>query len=596
MPKQLKLRDLIIPEYYAAHTAIWSGEYNEYLGDGGRGSLKSTFAATEVVLLVMRTPNIHAVVLRKVGNTIATSVWPEYNRVIDRMGIRHLWKQTKKPYTLTYIPTGQTIQFYGLDDPGKLKSIAVPFGYFGVMHFEEFDQFDGPEEIRNVEQSVFRGGPFSFSFKTFNSPAMARHWVNRYKREPKPKQFRHHTTYLTTPPDWLGPRFFDDAQTLKQRDPIAYAHEYLGEVVGCGQQVFTNITLRPITRGEIAGFDRRYYGLDFGWYPDPNHFGGLSYDHARQTVYIFEEHRAQRETDAALAQVLQPHLRDDIVGDSAANRSIATLHDLGFRGLRGCHKYAANGGTSVTDGMKWLQSRAEIVIDPVRCPWTAREFSEYEYAIDKKTGEVMPGYVDAANHSIDMARYALEDVWQSRYISPAATAPPPTMPPWAAVSPASTCWVVRQTSTSRVCRWLPSPPTLRPCCPPGAASGATRRTQSTPPARPAGCISIPGRIRAGGGGETMASCLISNAPYAAWLSDVLATLEEHKVTKIAVAAPLPGGEVFTGYYDMSTMDKALAAANIQADATMDVVCANGLRIQQAWDAAQDEDAPEEEGG
>lgn len=231
----------------------------------------------------MRVPNIHAVVLRKVGNTIATSVWPEYNRVIDRMGIRHLWKQTKKPYTLTYIPTGQTIQFYGLDDPGKLKSIAVPFGYFGVMHFEEFDQYDGPEEVRNVEQSVFRGGPFSFSFKTFNSPAMARHWVNRYKREPKPKQFRHHTTYLTTPPEWLGPRFFDDAETLKQRDPVAYAHEYMGEVVGCGTAVFENLELRPITSEEIAGFDRRYYGLDFGWYPDPNHFGGMSYDHARQT-------------------------------------------------------------------------------------------------------------------------------------------------------------------------------------------------------------------------------------------------------------------------------------------------------------------------
>ena len=136
----MKLSSLIIPEYYAAHTAIWSGEYNEYLGDGGRGSLKSTFAATEHILLIMRVPNIHGIVLRKVGNTIATSVWPEYNRVIDRMGIRHLWKQQKRPYTLTYLPTGQTIQFYGLDDPGKLKSIAVPFGYFGVMHFEEFDQ------------------------------------------------------------------------------------------------------------------------------------------------------------------------------------------------------------------------------------------------------------------------------------------------------------------------------------------------------------------------------------------------------------------------------------------------------------------------
>ena len=112
--------------------------------------------------------------------------------------------------------------------------------------------------------------------------------------------------------------------------------------------------------------------------------------------------------------MLKRHLHDEIIADSAANRSIATLRDLGFSRLRGCRKYAAHGGTSVTDGMKWLQSRAKIVIDPQRCPWTAREFSEYEYAIDKKTGEVMPGYVDAANHSIDMTRYAMEDVWQKR--------------------------------------------------------------------------------------------------------------------------------------------------------------------------------------
>lgn len=72
----------------------------------------------------------------------------------------------------------------------------------------------------------------------------------------------------------------------------------------------------------------------------------------------------------------------------------------------------------------------------------------------------------------------------------------------------------------------------------------------------------------------MASCLISDAPYAAWLSDVLATLEEHKVTKIAVAAPLPGGKVFTGYFDMSIMD---------------AICANGPLIQQAWEDAEEDD-------
>lgn len=87
----------------------------------------------------------------------------------------------------------------------------------------------------------------------------------------------------------------------------------------------------------------------------------------------------------------------------------------------------------------------------------------------------------------------------------------------------------------------------------------------------------------------MASYLISDAPYAEWISDVLATLEKHKITKIAVAAPLPTGEVFTGYFGMDTMDKALMATNIQADATMDAICANGPLIQQAWEDAEDED-------
>lgn len=87
----------------------------------------------------------------------------------------------------------------------------------------------------------------------------------------------------------------------------------------------------------------------------------------------------------------------------------------------------------------------------------------------------------------------------------------------------------------------------------------------------------------------MASCLISDAPYASWLSDVLATLEEHKIGKVAVAAPLPTGEVFTGYFGMDTMDKALLAANIQADAVLDAVCHNGQRIQQAWSDDIDEE-------
>lgn len=87
----------------------------------------------------------------------------------------------------------------------------------------------------------------------------------------------------------------------------------------------------------------------------------------------------------------------------------------------------------------------------------------------------------------------------------------------------------------------------------------------------------------------MASILVPDAPYASWLSDVLAQLEELKIDRIAIAAPLPGGEVFTGYYHMDMMDKAVVATNIQADATLDAVCANGRRIQEAWEEEGDDD-------
>ena len=56
-----------------------------------------------------------------------------------------------------------------------------------------------------------------------------------------------------------------------------------------------------------------------------------------------------------------------------------------------------------------------------------------------------------------------------------------------------------------------------------------------------------------------------------------------------VAAPLPNGEVFTGYFRLDTMDKALLAANMQADAVLDAVCHNGQRIQQAWSDDIDEE-------
>ena len=89
---------------------------------------------------------------------------------------------------IEYIPTGQKIYFRGADDPGKIKSIKPQFGYIGIVWFEELDQYHGPEAIRNIEQSVIRGGDIAYIFKSFNPPQTANNWANKYVKIPKSSQ------------------------------------------------------------------------------------------------------------------------------------------------------------------------------------------------------------------------------------------------------------------------------------------------------------------------------------------------------------------------------------------------------------------------
>ena len=406
-----RLSELISPAFVESHKAIKSGAINELVEKGGRGSAKSSFLSVEVVLELLKHPDCHAVVMRKVGNTLRVSVYAQICWAISVLGLSKKFRCTVSPMECIYIKTGQKIMFFGMDDPGKLKSIKVPFGYIGIAWFEELDQFDGPEQIRNVEQSLFRGGAYSMCLKSFNPPAAARNWANRYALESKPGKRVHHSTYLTTPVEWLGPRFIADAEHLKETNPTGYRHEYGGEVVGSGTEVFENLKIEAISDKQIKAFDYRYFGQDWGWYPDPNQFVGCAYDAGAKTLYLYEEFRGWRQSNADWAEKIAHHKNDLILADpgSGGDRNAADFRSWGFR-----MREAKKGPGSVAYGIKWLQSLRAIVIDPDRCPETAREFSEYEYERDLKTGEVLEGYPDAANHSIDAVRYAMEPVWKRR--------------------------------------------------------------------------------------------------------------------------------------------------------------------------------------
>ena len=411
---QVRLKQIIPAVFWPVHRAISAGTVQEVVAKGGRGSGKSSYVSLELVYRLLRTPDCHAVVLRKVAGTLRNSVYNQILWAIQTLGCAAYFRCTVSPMECTYLPTGQKILFFGLDDAGKLKSLKLPFGAVGLCWFEELDQFDGAEEVRNVEQSLLRGGGYSLTFKSFNPPAMARNWANRYALQPRDSKLVHHSTYRDLPRAWLGERFWADAEHLKAVNPDAYRHEYGGEVVGSGAAVFANLTLRTVTDAELEAFDRLYHGVDWGWYPDPWAYNAVYYDAARRTLVIFDELTRTRTPNRDTARLLlERGVGGDeggpLTADAAEPKSCADYRAAGLP----C-RAAQKGPGSVRESMKWLQGLASIVIDPARCPATAAEFAEYEYERDPRTGEVLPGYPDVNNHHIDAVRYAVECIWRRR--------------------------------------------------------------------------------------------------------------------------------------------------------------------------------------
>ena len=389
--------------FWAVHRKVRAGEARELVLKGGRGSGKSSYAALEGVLTMLRHPQMHGVVMRKVGSTIRASVFGQYLWAIEALGLLPLFRAQLAPMELCYSPTGQKLLFFGADDAGKLKSLKPAFGYVGFLHLEEFDQFEGEGEVRNIEQAVLRGGEATYEIKTFNPPRSKQHWVNRYCEAEKPGQLIHHSTYEAMPEGWLGRRFLADAAHLKERDFGAYEHEYLGIANGVGGEVFRNLVLRAIDEKEIAALERTYHGVDFGYHPDPWAYVGCKYDAARQRLYVFREAVAFRCSNGATGEMLgnmEIGEGERVVCDSAEPKSIADYRGMGIRAV-GAHK----GPGSLAYGMKWLAGLSEIVIDPKRCPEAAREFRDYAY---EGAGG---GYPDSGNHCIDAVRYAVSPIF-----------------------------------------------------------------------------------------------------------------------------------------------------------------------------------------
>jgi len=412
MQIKVPLKDCIIPMYDEVLEDVLKHKHTHYVFAGGRGSTKSSFTGGICIpLLIMANPKCHAVAFRKVGNTVQKSTFAQIVWGIYQLGLDSLFHIPKSYATpIVYKPTGQQIICMGLDDPDKVKSIKLPFGYIGITWFEELDQYAGEAQLRKVTQSTMRGGNKFWDFRTFNPPISKNNWANEYVEDCE--IYRPHdtlvvrNTYLDVPVDWLGEQFIEEAEQLKEINQRAYIHEYMGIAIGTGGDVFPNV--EDLDMSNMVGqFDKIYNGIDWGFALDPFRFVRMHFEPSKLDLYIFAEHTAYKTRNEDVFRELYEEKQlvkkeELVIADSAEPKSVAD-----FKAYGAWIREADKGPDSVRYGIKWLQGLRHIYIDKRRCPDTYKEFINYEFEQDRD-GNFISAYPDENNHSIDAVRYALQ--------------------------------------------------------------------------------------------------------------------------------------------------------------------------------------------
>ena len=407
----VSLKDKILPEFYDVWRACRDPSILNIICKGGRNSSKSTTISIRMIYNRMKYLS-HALVIRKIDKSIRKSCREQLIWAIEHLGVQQYWHYGTSPscdMTLVYKPTGAKIFFEGANNPSKIKSWKTSDYPTTDLWFEECEEFKQEDEITTILNSFLRaelpeGLLYKFFF-SYNPPKRKQSWLNKkYETQFQPKHnYVHHSTYLTNP--FVSDFFRAEAEHVKQVNPKKYRWEYLGEAIGGGVVPFENLNFRKITMEELVTFDNTRQGVDWGYAADPLSYVRLHYDKTRRRIFIFDEIHGVKMSNRVFSQnVVSRDCHTFLtLADSAEPKSIDECREHGLY-IAGAKKPPG----SVEFGEKWLDDLEEIVIDPERCPQTAREFENIDYQIDKD-GNIKNRLEDENNHSIDATRYALSE-------------------------------------------------------------------------------------------------------------------------------------------------------------------------------------------
>lgn len=200
-------------------------------------------------------------------------------------------------------------------------------------------------------------------------------------------------------------------ERMRTQDYAKYEHIYLGKVLDMTEDVIFKGHFEVGTcdiimeRGKYLynnQFIEVYYGMDFGFSPDPLACVE-SFLIDKDTIYISREIYKYKFLPTKIPELIKQDMPEAIKkrweADQSRSDTIAELKHMGLD-IWGAEK----GTGSVESGLEWLKGK-RIIVHP-SCTNMIFEFYNYRHKKDKNTGNITTGIIDSNNHLIDALRYA----------------------------------------------------------------------------------------------------------------------------------------------------------------------------------------------
>jgi len=348
------------------------------VNQGGSRSGKTYSILQMLIVIAMQEKGKVFSIVRKSLPSLKMTAYRDFFEILNKLDLYDESRHNKSDYTYTL--NGNLFEFISLDQPQKKRGARRDYLFCNEANELSWEDF--------FQLLVRTTGKIWIDY----NPSDAFHWI--YDRLLTRDDVTYiQSTYKDNP--------FLDASIVAEIERLATTDEDYWRIYGLGERGMSRATIFQFGAADVPTNARLLsMGMDFGYTNDPTAL--VAVYEADGCLYLDELLYQTGLTNNDIANVLNSlgvDRRSEVYADSAEPKSIEELYRRGFN-----VKPTAKGNDSVNAGID-IMKRYKLFITP-RSKNLEKELRNYKWTEDKN-GNLLNKPIDAFNHAIDAARYAI---------------------------------------------------------------------------------------------------------------------------------------------------------------------------------------------